>query len=131
MGTRGRPPRAASGPYAQADRELELGDGMESYYTVDHVGKRVVIVPSWIDYSPERGEIVILMDPGEAFGTGQHESTRGAISAMEAHLEPGARLFDIGCGSGILSIAAAKLGGPHGWMELTMIPLQWRSLVQM
>lgn len=82
----------------------------KSYYTVDHVGKRVVIVPSWIDYSPGRGEVVILLDPGEAFGTGQHESTRGAICAIETHIEPSARLLDVGCGSGILSIAAAKLG---------------------
>lgn len=82
----------------------------KSYYTVEHVGERIVIVPSWIDYSPSKSEVVITLDPGEAFGTGQHESTKGALIAIDAYVEPGARVLDVGCGSGILSIAAAKLG---------------------
>ena len=82
----------------------------KSHYKVEHVGDRIVVVPSWVDYSPREGEVVILLDPGEAFGTGQHESTRGALAAIESHVVPGARVLDIGCGSGILSVAAAKLG---------------------
>lgn len=82
----------------------------KQYYHVDHVGRRIVIVPSWIEYAPEPGEAVVLLDPGEAFGTGQHESTRGCLIALEESVRPGARVLDVGCGSGVLSIAAARLG---------------------
>jgi ribosomal protein L11 methyltransferase len=82
----------------------------KQHYHVDHVGRRIVIVPSWIEYSPEPGEAVVLLDPGEAFGTGQHESTRGCLLALEESVMPGARVLDVGCGSGVLSIAAARLG---------------------
>jgi len=82
----------------------------KQYYHVDHIGQRVVIVPSWMDYTPAPGEAVVLLDPGEAFGTGQHESTRGCIIALEESVVPGASILDVGCGSGVLSIAAARLG---------------------
>lgn len=82
----------------------------KQYYHVDHIGRRIVIVPSWIDYAPAPGEAVVLLDPGEAFGTGQHESTRGCIVALEELVVPGAHVLDVGCGSGVLSIAAARLG---------------------
>jgi len=82
----------------------------KQHYHIDHVGRRIVIVPSWIEYAPELGEAVVLLDPGEAFGTGQHESTRGCLMALEESVRPGASVLDVGCGSGILSIAAARLG---------------------
>ncbi len=82
----------------------------KQHYHVDHVGRHIVIVPSWIEYTPEPGEAVVLLDPGEAFGTGQHQSTRGCIIALEEWVRPGARVLDVGCGSGVLSIAAARLG---------------------
>lgn len=82
----------------------------KQHYHVDHVGQRIVIVPSWIEYAPAPGEVVVLLDPGEAFGTGQHESTRGCIIALEECVRPGASVLDVGCGSGVLSIAAARLG---------------------
>ncbi len=82
----------------------------KQYYHVDHVGERVVIVPSWIEYAPAPDEAVVLLDPGEAFGTGQHETTRGCIMALDQFLTPGAMVLDVGCGSGILSIVAAQLG---------------------
>lgn len=82
----------------------------KQHYHVDHVGRHIVIVPSWVEYSPEPGEAVVLLDPGEAFGTGQHQSTRGCIIALEESARLGARVLDVGCGSGVLSIAAARLG---------------------
>ena len=85
----------------------------KQHYHVDHVGRQTVIVPSWIEYTPEPGEAVVLLDPGEAFGTGQHQSTRGCIIALEESVRPGARVLDVGCGSGVLSIAAARLGAQN------------------
>ena len=85
----------------------------KQHYHVDHIGRHTVIVPSWIEYTPEPGEAVVLLDPGEAFGTGQHQSTRGCIIALEESVRPGARVLDVGCGSGVLSIAAARLGAQN------------------
>ena len=75
------------------------------------VGKRLLIVPSWhLDDTPAPGRIAIEMDPGLAFGTGSHPTTRLCLEWLDAHLAPGARVIDYGCGSGILAIAAARLG---------------------
>jgi ribosomal protein L11 methyltransferase len=77
-------------------------------------GKRVVIVPPWVDYTAERNEIVIEINPSLAFGTGHHESTRLCLAGIEEIIERGSvgRMLDVGCGSGILSICAALLGVP-------------------
>ncbi|MBR3211933.1 MAG: 50S ribosomal protein L11 methyltransferase [Firmicutes bacterium] len=84
----------------------------KKYYTTAKVGSRVVVSPTWEEkeYVPEPGEILIKMDPGMAFGTGTHETTSLAIRMLEKYLKPGDSVLDIGTGSGILSIAAAKLG---------------------
>ena len=71
---------------------------------------RLVIVPSWIAYSPAPNEAVVVIDPETAFGSGEHGSTRAALVLLERHLKPGDRVLDLGSGSGILSIAAARLG---------------------
>ena len=91
----------------------DWGSAWKQHYHVDHVGRRIVIVPSWIEYTPAAGEVVVLLDPGEAFGTGQHESTRGCIIALEEFVLPGASVLDVGCGSGVLSIASARLGAAN------------------
>lgn len=94
-------------------RELEEADWAEAwkkFYSVLHVGSRTVIKPSWLDYSPKSGEIVIELDPGMAFGTGLHPTTRLCLAALEKHVKPGAKVLDIGTGSGILAIGAARLG---------------------
>jgi len=75
-----------------------------------HIPPRVVIKPTWKPYDPAPGEVVIELDPGMAFGTGQHATTKGCLEALGRHLRGGEAVFDIGAGSGILSIAAAKLG---------------------
>jgi ribosomal protein L11 methyltransferase len=73
------------------------------------IGRRLWIVPSW--HSPPRGDVVVVrIDPGRAFGTGSHATTRLVLEWLERELRPGARVLDYGCGSGILAIAAARLG---------------------
>ncbi len=74
-----------------------------------HIGSRFVIKPSWGKYTAQKDEIVIEIDPGLAFGTGLHETTDMCLTLLEENLN-GGTLLDIGTGSGILSVAAAKLG---------------------
>jgi len=74
------------------------------------VGQRIVIKPSWQEHQPRPDEVVIELDPSMAFGTGLHPTTRMCLRALEEHLKPGDKVLDLGTGSGILAIAAAKLG---------------------
>ena len=90
--------------------EEEWQNGWKRHFTVLHVGKRIVIVPPWQSYKPRPSEITITLDPGMAFGTGHHPTTRRCLEQLESLVEPGMDILDVGCGSGILSIAAAKLG---------------------
>lgn len=93
--------------------EVKSEDWEESwkkYYHTFKVGERMVIKPSWEEYLPEDHEIVIDIDPGMAFGTGVHASTRFCLHFIEQQVKGGERIIDAGCGSGILSIGAAKLG---------------------
>ncbi|MGB7212412.1 MAG: 50S ribosomal protein L11 methyltransferase [Gemmatimonadales bacterium] len=71
---------------------------------------RILLVPSWIDATPAAGQVRLTLDPETAFGTGEHGSTRGALTLLDRHLRPGCRMLDLGSGSGILAIAAALLG---------------------
>lgn len=71
---------------------------------------RLTLVPSWIPYAPADHEAVVVIDPETAFGSGEHGSTRTALTLLERHLRPGDRMLDLGSGSGILAIAAARLG---------------------
>lgn len=74
------------------------------------VGRRLVVTPSWVRPRARRGDIVIVIDPEMAFGTGEHATTRGALRLLESALVEGDRVLDVGTGSGILAIAAARLG---------------------
>ncbi|HXG45446.1 MAG TPA: 50S ribosomal protein L11 methyltransferase [Gemmatimonadales bacterium] len=71
---------------------------------------RVVLAPSWVPYEAQDGEVVVVVDPEAAFGSGEHGSTRVALRLLEAWLKPGDTLLDLGSGSGVLAIAGAKLG---------------------
>ena len=82
----------------------------KKYFNVQKVSDSIVIKPSWEKYTPKAGEKTIDIDPGMAFGTGTHETTRMCINAIEKYMNKGDSLIDIGCGSGILSIAAVHLG---------------------
>jgi ribosomal protein L11 methyltransferase len=78
--------------------------------SVQRIGRALVVRPSWVDYRLKGGETVIQIDPGMAFGTGQHPTTAMCLRALEDLVRPGSSVLDLGSGSGILSIAAAKLG---------------------
>jgi ribosomal protein L11 methyltransferase len=95
-------------------RELAETDWAEAWkqqYHQLHVGRRLVIVPAWESYDPVPAEVAIRLEPGMAFGTGLHPTTRLCLAAIEQCLSPGQAVLDVGTGSGILAIAAAKLGG--------------------
>ncbi|MEN3002640.1 MAG: 50S ribosomal protein L11 methyltransferase [Armatimonadota bacterium] len=80
------------------------------YFRSRHYGHRLRVQPSWSRRKPQPDEIVIVLDPGMAFGTGNHPTTALCLELLEKYLQPGSRVADIGTGTGILAIAAAKLG---------------------
>lgn len=93
--------------------EDDWANNWKQYYKPTKVGEHIVVKPTWEDYEEKPGEVVVELDPGMAFGTGTHETTRMCIKALEKKVEKDTTVFDIGTGSGILSIAAAKLGAKH------------------
>jgi len=88
----------------------EWAEAWKEQFGVLRVGRRVVIKPSWLSHEPAADDVVVEIDPGMAFGTGLHPSTRLCLQALETLVQPGTRLLDLGTGSGILAIAAARLG---------------------
>jgi ribosomal protein L11 methyltransferase len=90
--------------------EQDWADAWKQHYTIQRIGERGVVVPSWLEYDPHPGDVVLRLDPGMAFGTGLHPTTQLCVALLEQYLRPGCRALDLGCGSGILAIAAAKLG---------------------
>ena len=89
--------------------EDDWAESWKQYYKPIPLG-RVTVVPAWEKYEPKDGEIVVRMDPGMAFGTGTHETTRLVMKIMQDEIKGGERVLDVGTGSGILSICASKLG---------------------
>ena len=90
--------------------DSEWIDKWKEYFRPAKVTEKIVIKPTWEDYEPKDGELVLEIDPGRAFGTGTHETTSGCLALMEKYMKPGDKVLDVGCGSGILSIGAALLG---------------------
>jgi ribosomal protein L11 methyltransferase len=98
-------------------KEEDWANAWKAFYGIQRLGKQIVIKPSWLEYKPKEGDVVLDLDPGMAFGTGLHPTTRLCLVALEEQVQPGMKMLDLGTGSGILAIAAAKLGGPEAAVE--------------
>jgi ribosomal protein L11 methyltransferase len=92
-------------------KEEDWANAWKAFYGIQRLGKHIVIKPSWLDYKPKEDDVVLDLDPGMAFGTGLHPTTRLCLAALEEQVRPEMNILDLGTGSGILAIAAAKVGG--------------------
>jgi ribosomal protein L11 methyltransferase len=91
-------------------KEEDWANAWKDHFEVHKIGDRVVIRPPWREYEPKDDEVVIVLDPGMAFGTGLHPSTKLSMLGTEEVVKPGDTVLDVGTGSGILAIAALKIG---------------------
>lgn len=91
-------------------QEEDWAESWKAHFKPLRIGERLVVVPSWEPYELAAGELPLYVDPGMAFGTGTHTTTSLCLRWMQKLVSPGARVLDIGTGSGILAVAAARLG---------------------
>lgn len=106
-----RPLRGSLIEREMADEDWE--SAWKEHFHVHRPGERTVVVPTWRDYEPDPEDIVVALDPGMAFGTGLHPTTRLCVRQLEQRVTDGITVLDVGAGSGILSIVAAKLGAKY------------------
>jgi ribosomal protein L11 methyltransferase len=95
--------------YKELDEE-DWAEAWKAFFEPQKIGRKIVVKPTWCDYTAKPGDIVVELDPGMAFGTGTHPTTALCIRLMEDYFKPGNSFLDLGTGSGILMITAAKLG---------------------
>ncbi len=93
--------------------EEDWSNAWKKYYRPQQIGKRLVVCPVWETPALQEGQVLVTLDPGLAFGTGSHETTRLCMTLLEEEIQPGQSVLDIGCGSGILAITALRLGAEH------------------
>lgn len=94
-------------------QEEDWANAWKVYFKPERIGKKTVVKPTWEAYTPEPDDVVIEIDPGMAFGTGNHATTALCIQLIEEYVKPGAEIIDVGTGSGILAIQAGLLGAGH------------------
>ena len=107
------------GTLEMTQRVVEGDDWIEiwrKHFRPIHIGKRIVICPEWIEYTPQPGERVVKLDSNMAFGTGEHETTAMCLKLLQHYLTPESVCIDVGCGSGILGISAIKLGARKAYL---------------
>lgn len=90
--------------------EENWAEAWKQFFRRRRIGKRIVLCPAWESYDPEPDDLLIVMEPGQAFGTGEHATTQLCLLFLEQLVRPGMLVLDVGTGSGVLAIAAAKLG---------------------
>jgi len=91
-------------------KEQDWANNWKEFFKPFDVGRNLAVCPSWETYDNKDGRIVLSIDPGNSFGSGLHETTRLCLISLEEYVKEGLNVIDVGCGSGILSVAAAKLG---------------------
>lgn len=104
------PHTIATAKMADADWE----NNWKQFYKPMEIGDRLIVVPEW-EQTDLQGRIPLMLNPGLTFGTGSHATTRLCLQALEKHIAGGEKVLDLGCGSGILSIAALRLGADHAF----------------
>lgn len=92
--------------------EEDWANNWKKYYHTQRIGKRLVVIPSWEEYEQEEGDVVMHLDPGMAFGTGTHDTTRLCLELLEDCVGPDTHILDVGTGSGILSVGGVLMGAP-------------------
>jgi ribosomal protein L11 methyltransferase len=90
--------------------EVDWSEAWKQFFVPRRVGQTFMVVPSWTEFQPQPDDLVITLDPGQAFGTGDHPTTRGCLELLEKETAQSKDVADIGCGSGILSVGAGLLG---------------------
>ncbi len=102
-------------PVARTVKEEDWAHAWKEHYKPLRIGRRVLLTPAWEEPEALPGDVVVRLEPGMAFGTGLHPTTRLCVAALEKWVRPGDAFLDIGTGSGVLAIAAAKLGAARAW----------------